>query len=318
MSTAFGGGDPAAYSRPAHDVPLRPVPAEVVAEWPPGTFLENLAPSAAHPGSWLVTIPSHNRVDRVDPDGKQHTVAELPNAVTGIATIGVGTFALSGVMGGAGWQLVRIEDSPGGTGGSGGAVHAADTATVVCDLPDLRLGNGLAWDGHRLLAVDSALGHLVAIDPVAGTSAVWLAHELLGPLEPNSPLPGANGIAVHDGYVYVTNSARALLVRSPLTSDDPAGELAVVAAHLAADDFDIDPGGRCYLATNVMHTVLRLDPDGGREDIAGLEQGAAGATSAALDPRDPTALYVTSTGGMLNPPAGGVQPSRLVRLTLVR
>jgi hypothetical protein len=35
-------------------------------------------------------------------------------------------------------------------------------------------------------------------------------------------------------------------------------------------------------------------------------------------PQDPTALYVTSTGGLLNPPEGGVQPARLVRLTLVR
>lgn len=305
MSTAFGGGDPAVYSPPAHDVPpLHPVPAEVVAEWPPGTFLENLAPSAAHPGSWLVTIPSHNRVDRVDPDGKTCTVAELPNAVTGIATTGLGTFVLTGVMGAAGWQLARVDHS------DGAAVE------TVCDLPDLRLGNGLAWDGRRLLAVDSGLGHLVAIDPVEGTSAVWLAHELLGTLARDTPLPGANGIAVHDGWVYVSNSERALLLRCPLASGDPAGELEVVAEHLGSDDFAIDPGGRVYLATNVRHTVLRLDPDGYREDIAGLEQGVAGATSAALDPRDPTALYVTSTGGMLNPPAGGAQPGRLVRLTL--
>jgi len=305
MSSAFGGGDPAAYSPPAHDVPpLRPVPAEVVAEWPPGAFLENLAPSAAHPGSWLVTVPSHSRVDRVDPDGETRTVAELPDAVTGIATTGLGTFVLTGVMGAAGWRLARVDDEGGGS------------AATVCDLPDLRLGNGLAWDGRRLLAVDSGLGHLVAIDPIAGTSAVWLAHELLGTLARDTPLPGANGIAVHDGWVYVSNSERALLLRSPLASDDPAGELEVVAEHLGADDFAIDPSGRIYLATNVRHTVLRLDPDGHREDIAGLEQGVAGATSAALDPRDPTALYVTSTGGMLNPPAGGVQPGRLVRLTL--
>ena len=306
MSNPFGGGDQE-LAPSAHEVPsLRPVPAEVVAEWPPGTFLENLAPSAAHPGSWLVTIPSHNRVDRVDPDGSQHTVAELPNPVTGIATTGLGTFVLTGVIGGSGWRLVRVDDADGGS------------AATVCDIPDLRLGNGLTWDGRRLLAVDSALGHLVAIDPVAGTSAVWLAHELLGPRERNTSIPGANGIAVHDGCVYVSNSERALQLRCPLNSHDPAGELEVVAEHLAGDDFAIDPSGRIYVATNVWHSVLRLDPDGHREDIAGLEQGVAGATSVAFDPRDPTALYVTSTGGMLNPPAGGVQPGRLVRLALDR
>jgi hypothetical protein len=73
VNTPFsGGGQPVSAS--AHDAPpLRPVPSVVVAEWPAGTFLENLAPSATHPGSWLVSIPSHNRIDRVDPDGKLDT-----------------------------------------------------------------------------------------------------------------------------------------------------------------------------------------------------------------------------------------------------
>jgi hypothetical protein len=304
MSTQFGGGQP--MSAPtSHDTPpLRPVPSAVVAEWPVGTFLENLAPSAAHPGSWLVTIPSHNRIDLVEPGGKRDTVVELPTPVTGIATTDLGTFFLTGVMGQAGWRLVRLDDS--------------DAGDTVCDLPDLVLGNGLTWDGHRLLAVDSGLGHVVAIDPVRRTSSVWLAHELLTKLDPTTALPGANGIAVHGGWVYVTSSERTRLLRCPLASHNPADELEVVAERLAGDDLDIDRHGRVYVATHVLHSVLRLDPDGHREDIAGLDQSVAGSTSVALDPQDPNALYVTSTGGMLNPPEGGVRPARLVRLTLGR
>jgi hypothetical protein len=307
MSTQFGGGQPISAS--AHDAPpLRPVPSVVVAEWPEGTFLENLAPSGTHPGSWLVTVPSHNRIDRVDPGGKWDTVVELPTTVTGITTTDLGTFFLTGVMGEPGWWLARLDDPDAGQ-------PSGDT---VCDVPELVLGNGLTWDGHRLLAVDSGLGHLVAIDPVQRTSSVWLAHELLTKLDPATALPGANGIVVHGGWVYVTNSERALLVRCPVASDSPADELEVVAERLAGDDLDIDRHGRAYVATHVLHSVLRLDPDGRREDIAGLDEGVAGSTSVALDPQDPTALYVTSTGGMLNPPEGGVQPSRLVRLTLDR
>ena len=303
MSNSLSGG-PGSFSLPAHDVPaLRPVPSAVVAEWPEGTFLENLAPSTTHPGSWLVTIPSHNRIDRADQDGKHDTVVELSDTVTGIATTDLGTFFLTGVMGSAGWQLARLEDS--------GRGH-----TTVCDIPDLVVGNGLTWDGHRLLAVDSGLGHLVAIDPVERTSSVWLAHELLTKLNPDTPNPGANGIAVHQGWVYVTSSERAQLLRCPLASNSPADELEVVAERLAGDDLDIDPHGRVYVATHVLHSVLRLDPDGHREDIAGLDQGMAGSTSVALDPQDSTALYVTATGGLLSPPEGGVQPARLVRLTL--
>jgi len=165
------------FALPAHDTPpLRPVRSAVVAEWPEGTFLENLAPAPTYPGSWLVTITSHNRIDRVDPGGKHDTVVELPNTVTGIATTDLGTFFLTGVLGAPGWQLARLDESAAG--------HA-----TVCDVPDLVLGNGLTWDGHRLLAVDSGLGHLVAIDPVARTSSVWLAHELLTKLNPETPLP---------------------------------------------------------------------------------------------------------------------------------
>jgi len=290
----------------AHDTPpLRPVRSAVVAEWPEGTFLENLAPAPTYPGSWLVTVTSHNRIDRVDPGGKHDTVVELPNTVTGIATTDLGTFFLTGVLGAPGWQLARLDESAAG--------HA-----TVCDVPDLVLGNGLTWDGHRLLAVDSGLGHLVAIDPVARTSSVWLAHELLTKLNPETPLPGANGIAVHQGWVYLTNSERAQLLRCPVASPSPSGELEVVAERLAGDDLDIDAQGRIYLATHVHHSVLRLDPDGQRTDVAGIDQGVAGATSVALDPLDPTALFVTATGGLLSPPEGGVQPARLVQLTLDR
>ncbi|HEY0577019.1 MAG TPA: hypothetical protein VGD73_23190 [Pseudonocardia sp.] len=303
MSNPVSGGHPT-FALPDHDIPpLRPVHSVVVAEWPEGTFLENLAPARTHPGSWLVTITSHDRIDRVDPDGRHETVVELPNTVTGIATTDLGTFFLTGVLGAPGWQLARLDESAAGQ-------------STVCDIPDLVLGNGLTWDGHRLLAVDSGLGHVVAIDPVARTSSVWLAHELLTKLNPDTPLPGANGIAVHQGWVYVTNTERAQLLCCPLASRNPADELEVVAERLAGDDLDIDPHGRIYLATHPYHSVLRLDPGGHREDIAGIDQGVAGSTSVALDPQDPTALYVTSTGGLLSPPEGGVQPARLVQLTL--
>jgi hypothetical protein len=307
MTAPFGGGGPIS-APPAHGAPpLRPVPSVVVAEWPEGTFLENLAPCGTHPGSWLVTVPLHHRIDRVDPDGKRATVVELPNTVTGITTTDLGTFFITGVMGEAGWRLARLDDP--------GAAQPG-TGDTVCDVPDLVFGNGLTWDGRRLLAVDSVLGHVVAIDPVRRTSSVWLAHELLTKLDPATALPGANGIVVHGGWVYVTSTERALLLRCPVASNSPADELEVVAERLVGDDLDIDRHGRVYVATHVLHSVLCLDPDGRREDIAGLDQGVAGCTSVALDPRDPTALYVTSTGGLLNPPEGGVQPARLVRLTL--
>jgi hypothetical protein len=84
------------------------------------------------------------------------------------------------------------------------------------------------------------MGHLVAIDPVRRASSVWLAHELLTKLDRDAALPGANGIVVHAGWVYVTNTERAQLLRCPLAGPLPRTRTEVVAERLAGDDLDID------------------------------------------------------------------------------
>jgi hypothetical protein len=308
MTTPASGTPGSTHARtdalhPPHDpVPLRPVPASPVAEWPAGTFIENLAPAPGETGGWLVTIPSHNRVDHVHPDGRHEVLAELTNP-TGIVSDGTSALVVTGPMGSQGWRLVRL--------GKPGARPGAET---VCDLPDLIFGNGMTRAGDRLLIADSLRGHVLAADPASGTSSVWLAHHLLTKTDPDSPLPGVNGIATRNGWVYLTSSERALLLRCPLTSTHPATDLEVMAERLFADDLDLGPDGRIYLATHTYHSVLRLDPDGHREDIAGHAQGIAGPTSVAFDPRDPAALYVTTTGGILSPPGGKLEPARLIRL----
>src|SRR5262249_19949790 len=116
-------------------------PAETVTEWEPGTFVENLA--AGPDGSWLVTIPSHRRIDRVHRDGRSEVFAELDRMPTGIVADADGAFVIAGSINTRDWQLVRIE-------------HGRSRA--VCALPDLVFGNGMQRVGERLLAVDSALG----------------------------------------------------------------------------------------------------------------------------------------------------------------
>jgi hypothetical protein len=53
---------------PHHPVPLHPVATDVVAQWPPGTFLENLALDSDGE-SWLVTSPFNQTIHRVRADG---------------------------------------------------------------------------------------------------------------------------------------------------------------------------------------------------------------------------------------------------------
>ena len=80
-----------------------------------------------------------------------------------------------------------------------------------------------------------------------------------------------------------------------------------------ADDFDVASDGRFYLATQFLNTVVQLDPDGTRTTIGGRVQGIVGSTSVAIDPRDPGAPLVTTTGGMKGPRNAGDEPARLVR-----
>jgi hypothetical protein len=125
---------------PARDsVPLQPLPTEIVAERPAGTYVENLAP-AADSSDWLVTVPSHNRIDRVSPDGRWDTVARLPHPPTGIATRDGQTLVISGPLGSPGWRLARL---------------GPDGIEPACDLPDLLHGNGMTgpaitcWSSSR-------------------------------------------------------------------------------------------------------------------------------------------------------------------------
>lgn len=275
--------------------PPRRVVAETVAEWEPGTFVENLA--AGPDGSWLVTIPSHRRIDRVDRDGHTAVFAELDRMPTGIVTDGTGALVLAGSIGDRNWQLVRANQG---------------RCELVGDLPELLFGNGMQRAGERLLAMDSAQGLVLDIDAGSGDSTVWLRHPLLSAPDPRAPMPGANGVAVHKDWVYISNTARALLLRCTLAQR----ELEVVAENLAADDFALHPHGAIFLATHHGNSVVELAPGGSRTELAGREQGMAGSTAVALDPEAPDVLYATTTGGMQGLHDRDGEPARLVRLQL--
>lgn len=259
-------------------VPLRAVPTEIVAEWPAGTLLGHLAPAD---DGWLVAVPGGRRVDHVRRDGRVDVVAELPHPPAAIVAHKRGALVVTGPSGERGWHLVRLGSGP------------------FCDLPDVLDARGAAWADDRLLIADSARGHVVAVDPDSGTSSPWLTHELLSRSKATSPQPGVNGLAVHGGWLYLTNTDRALLLRCPLDRADPAARLEVVAERLVADGLDVAPDGQIYLAAQAHDSVLRLDTYGYREDIAGRAQGLAGPTAVAVDPHDPTALYATTTGRLL-------------------
>ncbi|AXX31353.1 hypothetical protein APASM_3988 [Actinosynnema pretiosum subsp. pretiosum] len=271
----------------------------VVAEWPPGTFVENLAPGGR--GRWLVTLPSHRRVDVVQPDGAHRPLVELPHPATGIAPVPGGALVLTGPLGEAGWRLLRVGTEAG--------------VREVCELPDLRFGNGMAWAGNELLVADSALGAVFAVDPESGRARVWLHHELLARQDPRSPFPGVNGVSAHAGQVHLTSTDRGLLLRCPVDAANPAAEVEVVATGVCGDDLAATDDGALWIATHTGDSVVRRLPGGELEEVAGVRQGAAGATAVAVDPEAPEVLYATTNGGMTRSRGRAPGPGRLLRIS---
>lgn len=287
---------------PGHDGgPWAPVPAAVMASWPRGHFAENIAIDPA--GRVYVTLHSHQRIDRFDPKtGQVEPFAQLPAGCAGLAFDSAGAlWATGGVVGRAPGYVWRIH---------GGAPEP------WVEIPDAVFLNGCTPhpDGRTLLVCESVTGRILAIDQREKRWAVWLRDDRL--LASAPAMPGANGIKLRDGWAWISVTDRNCLLRSRIAADGSAGPLELAAEKLHADDFAFGESGTAYCVTHAAHGVVRLSPDGGRETIAGPDQGAIGGTACAFGrcAEDRRSLYVTTTGGLRYPYRGEVREARLLRL----
>jgi hypothetical protein len=287
--------DPAAFEPVAH---------AIVAEWPAGTFLENLA--VLDDGDIAVSVLSEARIDRVSQAGVRSTLIALAAPPTGLALLDGALFAAVGAPGEEAATLWRIDPAS----GRGEPWMTIDGSRFI---------NGLTpFDATRLIATDSLQGRIYVIDPLARSSRVWFEDERLLPIDDAPGFPGANGVKRRGDVVFVASNGRASMLGVQVTADGEAGVARVVAARLRVDDFAFDVAGNLYLTTHIHNSLDRLSPDGTRVTLAGLDQGMAGSTACAFGRSGASrrALYVTTTGGIIGPPNGVVQAARLVRLEI--
>ncbi len=280
-----------------------PVASEVLASWPQGPFAENLA---VHPtGAVYVSLHSHHRIDRIDPRTRRvEEFAFLPAPAAGLAFDAAGSlWVTGGAVGQAPGFVWRIR-----SGQPELWVEIADAVFMNGCTPHL--------DGRTLLVCESVTGRILAIDQNEKRWSVWLRDDRLRPKQ--AQMPGANGIKLRDGWVWISITGRDLVLRSNIAADGGAGPIEVAAEKLHADDFAFAESGTVYLATHAAHTVIRLFPDGGRETIAGPLEGAAGNTACAFgrQANDRQSLYVTTTGGLRYPYRGEVEDAKLLRLNV--
>ncbi len=284
---------------PAHDdAPLELVPHRIVAEWPAGTFLENLAILPG--GDVAVSVMSGARIDRVSPGGEVSTLIQLQAPPTGLAAMDGTLYAAVGEPGAGGAHLWRIDPQSG-------------EGAPFMPLEGVQFANGLTpFAPGELLLAESWQGRLVLIDLEAKAVSTWVQDERLTRSPGIDFLPGANGVKRFGDGVVVSSNGRALLLRVSVEPGGRAGAIEVLAERLRVDDLAFDTAGALYLTTHIGHSLDRLTRDGARVSLGGPEQGLAGSTACAFHPDG--GLYVTTTGGIVTPPGGVLQPAKLVRL----
>ncbi|KAJ7466497.1 hypothetical protein FB451DRAFT_1000092, partial [Mycena latifolia] len=189
-------------------------------------------------------------------------------------------------------------------------------ATRLAVVPQSALLNGLsAVPGapHLVLAADSYLGAVYAIDMRTGAARVALQDAAMAPGAP-APALGINGLRVRGGALYFTNSERGTFARVPLAVHDrlvrQAGGVEVLGTVQPAagqfDDFAMDCEGRTWIATPPGALTLvfpQANATWGQEVAVGDTDGSDSVftepTSAAfgrVENKEDKILYVTTSG----------------------
>ncbi|KAL6796312.1 hypothetical protein GGI42DRAFT_345138 [Trichoderma sp. SZMC 28013] len=170
---------------------------------------------------------------------------------------------------------------------------------------------------HAVLVSDSAAGSVGYLDIQTGKfDPDAFVFPEMQPV-PGGALPlGIDGIRIHDGYLYWTNTFRVTIYRVALAASGyPAtGATPEVVANLTSlahglDDFTFDSRGNILAATNFDNSVLYVDVrTGNARTILGGEDDItfAGCTSVYFGRgwAEPNTFFVSTSGGLANPVGG--------------
>jgi hypothetical protein len=310
---------------------------EVVAEFPKGYFLENLAVRAD--GSILVSAMNKSELWCIPAPGTLLPVEPVLVHTFELMTLNIieteeDVFYLtaSDVYKTRVSHLYRLNFrswKPGDT----------IQPEFVLEFPEPKVAmNGSCLLAPNVLLAAGATALIWRVDlPVDGKPArarIWMEHDnmKMRPGEKKPEQPGVNGIryAARTGHLYYTSTSQQLMMRVPVDQEtlDPAGLPEFVAGGRYWDDFVLDEdAGIAYVTTHRENTIdrvpLRPGQHGVGRDIVAGEMFTAqlvGPSSAAWGrgPNDYGHLaYVTTDGGATEPPPDGIiRRALLLRIEL--
>jgi sugar lactone lactonase YvrE len=251
---------------------------------------ENLA--IAGDGTIYVSLAFAGQIRRIAPDNKQATLA-IPTM--GGITVGV---AIDRHHGGDLDVAVRSAD-PSAAGIWRVARARFDHPTRIAPLPTDSFPNGITFDSAgNLFIADSNLGRIWRLARGASRATVWSSGPLLAPTGAtfmHVALPGANGIKIRRGAVYVSNTSTKKILAIPMRADGSAGKIAVRFSGFEADDFAFAADGDLYIAENPPSKLVRIAPGGSVTTLATTQ------TACRTLRRSRSALAPASAAGCTSP-----------------
>jgi sugar lactone lactonase YvrE len=231
-------------------------------------------------GSVVIGMIPARQVVRVALDGAVQVLATMPLPPGGGTTTPiVGAPDVTGVARSDSGAVYFLYSS--GQGGLTGIwqLRPSGEPRLVVPLPADTFPNALVIDGkrHRFLVTDSAGGRIWQAPLSGGEASVWSADPALAP----AGFFGANGMKIHDGAVWASNSDHGTIVRVPVTKDGGSGRAEVRATGLEGiDDFDFTGRGTEILAAiNQSSKLVRVSADGAQETLLDAKNGMQGTTA---------------------------------------
>ncbi|MBC7003028.1 hypothetical protein BIZ37_10700 [Photobacterium sp. BZF1] len=165
--------------------------------------------------------------------------------------------------------------------------------------------NGMVYLGEQqYLIADAAHGKIFHFDMNTSKLSIWLEDEKLQALQERPGLPGVNGIQLHKGELYFTNSAQQLLGKIGI-KNGKAVKLEIINRGIQADDFIIDEQGDWFITTH-HHEVIKYTHDGKQSVL--VSHGIEGNTAIQMSKTEADVFYITNDGGLL---FGGTNPAGL-------
>jgi streptogramin lyase len=235
-----------------------------------------------------VSFAKADQVARVTLSGHVDVLGQLPKSgncpllgfpvSAGIARAGDGTIYVVDCTGNADTGVWRLRDG--------------SAPLQIAQLPANSFPNDMALDDQtgNLYIADSLLGVVWKVPIQAGSPSVWAT----GPALQRTSFFGANGIAVHDHAVWVSNSDQGIIVEIPIRADGSAGSIQPVVTGLAGgvDNFTIlGPDNIILAALDRSNQVILTRPGDRPQVLLTAADGLSNPTDVAV--RHGT-VYVTS------------------------